>query len=119
MTDTIKALIDAGEKATQGEWEFRKDEFNWPGEIGHGSIVCDDWFLAKIEDIDSDEVSDFIVKAANARPAITAMYEENRELKEALQEFVDRFGPTESEMIFSKRQTIKRARAVLAKYGRE
>ena len=38
-----------------------------------------------------------------------------RELVEALQEIVDRFGPAQSGYIFSKRSALQRARAVLAR----
>lgn len=37
------------------------------------------------------------------------------ELVEALQTVVDRFGPIEADLIFSKRQALVKARAVLAK----
>lgn len=72
--------------------------------------------------------SEFAAKRAQEKAAIDAaaeqkrkadaydqLAERNAELVEALQDFVERFGPVRDEFIFSKRMAIDKARAALAK----
>jgi len=100
MTDMIKALIEAGENLS---YEGRSC----------GRIIFE---------FDKSD-SDFYDAAANARPAIKSMYEENRDLKEVLKCLLDKadieWGPITNKEWGIWPQTRNDARAVLAKYGRE
>lgn len=74
--EILKALVDAGSKATQGEW-MRKD--------GHIQST------AKPTALDSIENDDFFIQAANARPTLTAISKALESVdKEALRGYVER-----------------------------
>lgn len=92
MTDeTIKALIEAGEKATQGEWKHLINTGVKRYIRAAGGLLFDAWkpqkytgqderYESELEETKSN--CDFIAQAANARPALKALYAEVQELRE-------------------------------------
>ena len=87
MTDeTIKALLEAGDKATQGEWECCENIKGTACHIGSngsktGGFVHLPWLKHENQwENKFDEY--FVVQSANARPALKALYAEVQELRE-------------------------------------
>ncbi len=78
----IKELIEAGEKARDVTWRYseRLRAITSPLEPFE-PIIVNVFSLPEYEDNGK-----FIEKAANSRPAIKAMYEENKKLKERIAE---------------------------------
>lgn len=78
MTKEIDELIEAGELATQGIWEA---PFN--GVVAFREKDIGGFEIHK--KCNPQNNAAFIASAANARPAIKAMAEENKRLREALE----------------------------------
>lgn len=83
----IKELIELGEKATQGEWEQCESEAGIPFvSSSNGGIVLEPIAVRKeIPDaIIQEKDEDFLVAAANSRPALKALLEEVEEYAAAI-----------------------------------
>ncbi len=96
---------------TLGPWRILPEECDKPYIRVRGTALGRRFKIANVitpcyEGVDSREAEE---TRANARLIAAAP-----ELLEALVEFVERFSPTESDMIFSKRQTLERARAAIS-----
>lgn len=76
----IEALIAAGKRATQGEWEISLSPPSPEVRAKNGA----DLFMAYRDRTTGLLNSDFATQAANARAEIEAMYEENKRLNKLL-----------------------------------
>lgn len=85
----IKALIEAGEKATQGEWIEPKHSFDRLA-VGHRTIASFQGYQehSRQEEvqIENDNNKEFCKIAANARAEIKALYEAADKMAKALED---------------------------------